>query len=192
MPKAAAKLLLVVLFAVGCQKQPQRILAAPPPTPAAQPAPPAEVLPPPQVDAPSPPAPTLPPVAGTEVPPPPSAPARVKPKRPASARKETPPPVADTPAPAPASAPAPQLGEVISPQRKRRLDADVDRAIHNAQTSLQSLTGKNLSAQQQVAAAQAASFLRQAAEARPQDLASARSLAQRAEVIARDLAKTVK
>jgi hypothetical protein len=81
---------------------------------------------------------------------------------------------------------------VISPQLKHRMDAEIDRAVHNAQMSLQSLTGKNLSAQQQLAAAQAGSFLRQAVEIRKQDLSSARSLAQRAEVIARDLAKSVR
>jgi len=196
MPKAGAKLLIVALLSIGCHKQPQRILVAAPPAPAARPAPPLELPPPPPVDAPDAPATTLPPATPVVVPQPPPAPVKAKAKRNAPAKKETPTLAAGAsepaPEPAPSLAPAPELGEVISPQLKHRMDAEIDRAVHNAQMSLQSLTGKNLSAQQQLAAAQAGSFLRQAVEMRKQDLSSARSLAQRAEVIARDLAKSVR
>ena len=113
-------------------------------------------------------------------------------------KKETQPPAVEaveTPTPAAPSAPPPdlpQLGEILSPQDTRRLNADLDRAMRNAKASLQSVKGKVLNAQQETAAEQAASFLRQAAEMRLHDLPSACSLAQRAEVIARDLARTVK
>jgi len=194
MPKAAAKLLVSVLLLAGCHKQPQRVMVAPPPVPAAQPAPPAELPPPPQVDTPAPPAPNLP-QPSAQVPPAPPAPAPVKANRRARVKKENPPPAVEaveTPAPAAPAPDPPQLGEVLSPQDARRLNADLDRAVRNANASLQSVTGKVLNAQQETAAAQAASFLRQAAEMRLHDLPSARSLAQRAEVIARDLARSVK
>jgi hypothetical protein len=195
MPKAAPKLLLSVLLTIGCQKQPQRVFVAAPPVPSAQPAvpPSVEASPPPQVNTPTPQATPLPPVAPADVPPAPPLPARAKTKRPAPAKKETPIVVSPDPAePSPTPVPAPQLSEVISPQRRRGMDADIDKAIHSAQINLQAVAGKNLTAQQTAAAAQAASFLRQAVEVRSQDLSAARSLAQRAEVIARDLAKTVK
>ncbi len=198
MPRAIAELtLLSVLLLAGCQKQPQRVLIAPPPpAPAARPAPPAELPPPPKVDTPEQPTATLPADATTEVPPAPSTPEAPKAKRRSRSKKEnsaTPP--AATEAPAPLVAPAqdpPQLGEVLSQQDMRRMNADLDRAIRNAQAILRSLTGKILTAQQQSAATQIMSFLRQAVEVRSQDLASARSLAQRAEVIARDLANSVR
>jgi hypothetical protein len=196
MPKAGVKLLVAALLSIGCQKPPQRIFVAAPPAPAAQSAPPLEPPPPPPVDAAVASAPTLPPATPVVVPQPPPAPVKAKAKRNAPAKKETPTLAASAPEPAPepdpSVAPAPQLGEVISPQLKHRMDTDIDRAVHNAQMSLQSLTGKSLSARQQVAAAQARSFLRQAVEMRNHDLSSARSLAQRAEVIARDLARSVK
>ncbi|HME06516.1 MAG TPA: hypothetical protein VKG25_05670 [Bryobacteraceae bacterium] len=195
MHKAIAELLLgSVLLLAGCHKQPQRVLVVPPPAPAARPAPPADLPPPPQVETPAQPAATLPP-ATAEVPPAPPAPAAPKAKRPSRSKRDNSPAPAVVEAPAPAVAPAPdppQLGEVLSQQDMRRMNADLDRAMRNAQAVLRSLTGKVLTAQQQAAAEQAASFLRQAVEVRSQDLASARSLAQRAEVIARDLASSVR
>ena len=188
---------LLALLA-GCHKQPQRVLLAPPAQPAASttgPAMPAELPPPPQVDTATQPAATLPPIPTATTPPPPAAPLPTKAVRPTRViKKENSPALAvDPPTPVPALVPpAPQLGEILAPQDKRRLNADIDRAMRNAEASLNSVSGKALNAQQQGAAAQAASFLRQAVEIRDQDLSSARSLAQRAEVIAGDLARSVK
>lgn len=198
MSKATTELVLAILLLAGCHKQPHRILLAPPAQPAASttgPAMPAELPPPPQVDTATQPAATLPPIPTATTPPPPAAPLPTKAVKPTRViKKENSPALAvDPPVPVPAPVPpAPQLGEILAPQDKRRLNADIDRAMRNAEASLNSVSGKALNGQQQGAAAQAASFLRQAVEIRDQDLSSARSLAQRAEVIAGDLARSVK
>jgi hypothetical protein len=192
MPRAFPEALVFVVFLMGgCHKPPQRVLVPPPPAPMARPQAPPELPQPPQVDTRTSTPSTLP-AATAEVPAPPP-PAPVKVKRPPRRTPTPPPPVIAAPAqPSDPTPEAPQLGQILSPQEVRQLNADIERSAQVTQSSLQSLSGKNLNAQQQAAASQAQSFLKQAMEIRSSDLPSARSLAQRAEVVARDLAASVR
>lgn len=104
------------------------------------------------------------------------------------APKETapPPPEASVPAVATA-APAPKLGQMLTPEESRdhlkRLDTTVDR-VKAAMTSIQA---KGLSEDQKEVVGRIRSFLAQAEQAREQDLVSAVNLAERADLLSRDL-----
>ena len=61
------------------------------------------------------------------------------------------------------------------------------RSLSRAQASLNSIGARRLSTDQQSVRDQARNFLQQAQELRKSDLTAAKSLAQRAEILARDL-----
>lgn len=100
-----------------------------------------------------------------------------------------------TAAPAPAAAdpatPAPKLGDVLTADQQRQYDASIDQSLAHAQSSLDRIKEHRLTAAQADEAEQVASFMKQAQAARASDLAGAKSLAERAEVLAKDLAAAV-
>jgi hypothetical protein len=122
-------------------------------------------------------------------PPQPSAAAK-KPTRSAPAPAPSPAPSA-SPSPAPAS-PAPKLGDILTPDEQKQYNASVDESLSHAQNSLNSLRGRQLSKDQQAQVEQIQNFMQQAQKTRASDLAGAKSLAERAEVLAKDLAANVR
>jgi hypothetical protein len=121
--------------------------------------------------------------------PPQPTPAVKKPARSAAAPASTAPP-APTPAataPAPA-APPPKLGDVLTPDEQRQYSAAIDQSLAHAQTSLNSIGGQQLNKEQQAELEQIQGFMQRARATRESDPAGAKSLSQRAEVLARDLA----
>jgi hypothetical protein len=118
---------------------------------------------------------------------PPPAPAAKKPARPAPAPAATlpAPPPAGPPAPA---APAPKLGDVLTADEQQKYTAAIDQSLSKAQTSLNAIGARQLNKDQQADVEQIRNFIKQAETARSSDPAGAKSLAERAEVLARDLA----
>jgi len=120
--------------------------------------------------------------------PPQPAPAVKKPTRPAAAPAPAPAPATPV-APAPA-APAPKLGDILTPDEQRQYSASIDQSLAHAQASLSSIGSRQLTKDQQAEAEQIRNFIQQAQDTRSSDPAGAKSLAERAEVLARDLAAT--
>jgi hypothetical protein len=121
--------------------------------------------------------------------PPQPAPASKKPVRSATAPAPTPAPAATTPAtPAATPAPAPKLGDILTPDEQRQYSAAIDQSLAHAQTSLNAIGGRQLNKDQQTQVEQVRNFMQQAQSTRASDPAGAKSLAERAEVLARDLA----
>ena len=103
-------------------------------------------------------------------------------------------PAAVTPAPlqpaTPAATPAPKLGDVLTPDEVRQYNAAIDVSLSHAQASLNAIQGRQLTKDQQAEVEQIRNFMQQAEASRNSDPAGAKSLAQRAEVLARDLTAT--
>ena len=170
----AAVSLGVALALAGCGKKKQAPIPTPPaPLPARQPAPP---------------------------PPPPSAPEQKPADRqpsvtpPAPTRHHTRPspmPVQPAPAPAPPPAPTPAappvLGTILPPERRQTLNREIDRSLERARRNLSALAGKNPDATARQTARRVESLIQQAQTARASDLEASRSLAERAELLSRDL-----
>jgi len=109
------------------------------------------------------------------------------------ARSATAPPPSTSPAPATAptpAAPPPKLGDVLTPDEQKQYSASIDQSLAHAQTSLKSIGGRQLNKDQQAEVEQIRNFMQQAQETRSRDPSGAKSLAERAEVLARDLAAT--
>jgi len=83
--------------------------------------------------------------------------------------------------------PQPKLGDVLPASQQRQLNAAIDQSLARAQASLNSIGGRQLPSDQQAVLDQVRNFIRQAQELRRSDLTAAKSLAARAEVLARDL-----
>lgn len=113
-------------------------------------------------------------------------------KKPAPSPSATAP--AGNPAPStpvsPAPAPAPKLGDILTPDAQKQYNASIDQSLSHAQTSLNSIGGRQLNKDQRAEVEQIRNFMQQAQTARASDPAGAKSLAERAEVLARDLAAT--
>lgn len=199
----AALLLASALGAVesSCHK---RQVAIPLPSIPAQPAvtEPPSASPPPDTTqaAPPPPAPDLTPApASPAVPPAPTPPAVSPAPAPAArrpARPTTPPsPIAPAPAVSPdqpaSPAPPPRLGDVLSADQQRQLNGAIDQSLARAQASLNAVGNRQLSKDQQAVVEQVRNFMQQAQKLRGSNLAAAKSLAERAEVLARDLAASL-
>jgi hypothetical protein len=127
----------------------------------------------------------------------PPQPAAKKPARSAAAPATAPAtnPAISAPAPAPAvpsapPAPAPKLGDVLTPDERKQYSASIDQSLSHAQTSLNSIAGRQLNKDQQAEVEQIRNFMQQAQGSRGSDPGGAKSLAERAEVLARDLAAT--
>jgi hypothetical protein len=110
-----------------------------------------------------------------------------KPARSVTAPAANPAPPTSAPSVAP-PAPAPKLGDILKPDEEKQYSASIDLSLSHAQASLNSIGGRQLSKDQQAEVEQIRNFIRQAQATRVSDPAGARSLAARAEVLARDLA----
>lgn len=172
--------LLLMLSSTGCTwfgrkpkvaatpPQPHPVVTAPPvTTPEPEPAQQPQVQPEPPQQVPTP-APAQP------------QPAPVPPK---------PKPVVPTPKPpAPAPAPAPpSFGQILSPQQQTELRNSYQQNAQFARQVLGQVKGRALSREQAETANRIRSFLSQADEAQAKDPATAAQLAQRAQILARDL-----
>ncbi len=76
---------------------------------------------------------------------------------------------------------------MLSPAEQRDLNQAIDQSIARANRNLASLAAYKLTAAQQETALRVRTFLKQAQAARASDLEAARSLAERADLLSRDL-----
>ncbi len=106
-----------------------------------------------------------------------------------TAPKPVPQPVAPAPPPAPA-APL-QLGAMLTPEQRRALVEAIDASAARARHNLSVISIYHLTPSQTETANQIRSFLRQAQATRDSDPEAARSLAERADLLSRDLLKSV-
>jgi len=198
MSRWIGSLLLIGLLPAAtssCHKRQVLIPATTPaPAPAAAPAPPpavraTEEIPPPPTIAPS----TETPQPESVIPNPPPAPppAAPKPTRRNTQRPAAPAAPAAT-APAQPAAPAPQLGIILTPEQQRQYNSDIDQSLQRADASLKSIGNRQLSNEQQASLDEARNFIRQAQATRASDLPAALRLAERADVLARNLASSLR
>lgn len=92
--------------------------------------------------------------------------------------------------PAAAAAPPPlipKLEVILTAEERKEYDKRLDGAVDRAKVSLAAMQGKSLSGEQKEAVGRIQSFLAQAEQARQRDLVSAVSLAERADLLSRDL-----
>jgi len=85
----------------------------------------------------------------------------------------------------------PQLEQILSPEQQQAYNDEIDRNISRAQRTVSALNGRRLSGEQQTYLDRIRTFLQQASEARKSDLFRARNLAERASLLADDLAKSL-
>ena len=172
-----------------------RVPSAPVPAPPAaesplepQPSPePKPLPPPPEVEPP--PVTSLPPAPPEAMPPtvhpsPPSQPARHRPT-------EQPPPQEPPPQQEPAGPVAiPQLTQLLTPEQERRYNNEIDESLSRVYRNLEILSGRRLDEEQKTVLSRIQAFVRQTIETRGEDLVTARSLAARADLLARELERT--
>jgi hypothetical protein len=112
-----------------------------------------------------------------------------KPRRSASQPVQPPP---AQPAPAPPPGPAPQLRPILTASQTQELERSINDRVSRAQGILKSLESRRLSSSQAALAGQIRTFVAQAEDARKMDLLRANNLAERAEVLATDLAQQMR
>ena len=174
--RAPSLAVLLAAFEPGCNK---RHVAAPvPPTPA-----PAETVAPqtPSTLAPSP-APSPPAQTPQPQSPPQSPPASTQ-------RRPTRPSEPGNPG---QPNQAPRLGDILTPEQERQFNSEIDQSLARTQSSLEAIGNRKLTTEQQGVVAQIRSFVQQAQTTRKSNLPAARSLAERADVLARDLAGSLR
>ncbi len=176
----------------GCLFPKKKPTPAPAPLPPPKPtrAPKPEPLPPPpKVEAQAPPLSTVPaPPEGIDTPePPPQHPRR--PRRPTATppAQTAPEPPPQQPAPEP-----PKLVQLLTPDEQRRYQGELDAYLRSADAILASAAMRSLDTQQADLVVRIRAFAQQAREARDTDLMTARNLAQRADILARDLQRTLR
>jgi len=81
---------------------------------------------------------------------------------------------------------------MATPEQERELNAQIDQSLSSAAAVLRGVQNRSLTREQESAVAQVQSFIRQAREIRVSDLPAARSLAQRAAILAGDLAASLR
>jgi len=112
------------------------------------------------------------------------------PKHPSHPSNPAPVPAAQTPAPAPAD--PPRLGDILTPEQQHEHNTAIDLSLAHAQASLGFITTRQLTKEQEATVAEIQNFIQQAQEKRKDDLAAARSLAERAEVLSHDLVASLR
>ena len=80
----------------------------------------------------------------------------------------------------------------VTPDQQRQYNSAIDRSLASAQHSLGTAARHKLNRDQQSVVAQVQQFMQQAQQARQSDLAAAKSLAERAEVLAGDLVRSLR
>jgi hypothetical protein len=101
-------------------------------------------------------------------------------------------PVATAPKPLPAPvegppAQPPKLAQILTPEESRRNTQELEQYLGNVKRALSTVQGKNLTPEQRDIAKLVETFLKQAEQAREQDLVTAVNLARRADLLAKDL-----
>jgi hypothetical protein len=94
--------------------------------------------------------------------------------------------------PPPPTAPAPQLRPILTPSQTQELERTITDRVSRAQGILRSLDSGRFSRSQRASASQIQTFIDQAEQARKTDLLRANNLAERAEVLALDLAQQLR
>lgn len=102
-----------------------------------------------------------------------------------------PPPPEPAPAPEPPPPPVPELAQILTVQQQQEYNQAIDRSIYRAQRNLAALGGRRLNPEQSLAVERIKTFVQQALEARKTDLIRAKSLAERADVLAEDLLRSI-
>ena len=130
------------------------------------------------------------PVAPTPVAAESAAPVTSPPSPPAHAPQPQPP----SPAAPPQAAhpPAPHLSEILTTDQQKQYNSAIDQSLARTQTSLGAIAKHSLTKEQQAVVVQIQNFVQQAQTARISNLPAARSLADRADVLARDLAGSLR
>lgn len=105
----------------------------------------------------------------------------------APAAQTAPEPPPQQPAPEP-----PKLVQLLTPAEQRRYQGELDAYLRSADAILASVAMRSLDTQQADLVVRIRSFSQQARDAREADLMTARNLAQRADVLARDLQRTLR
>jgi type IV secretory pathway VirB10-like protein len=99
-----------------------------------------------------------------------------------------PPQPAAQPKPQP-SAPPPQLGEILSPERRRQYEAEYAQSLSRARSALRQASGKSLSQTQRETVERIKTFIQQAEASKGKDIATALQLVRRADLLGQDLLK---
>ncbi len=119
------------------------------------------------------------------MPAPPPRPKRVRAKpRPAEAAGE---PAPRTEGATPEAAAVPQLTQMLSDEERWRYSKEIDDGLVRVNEILKKVEGRPLSEEQTLVLNRVRAFLRQVSETRKTDLVTARSLLERAELLAADL-----
>ncbi|MCC7174549.1 MAG: hypothetical protein IT159_05075 [Bryobacterales bacterium] len=186
---AVAVLLLLLPVATSCRKKRPipKPFQLPPQAAPAKPAPPPPLERPPVIAPAEPVAGQIPAPEAQPLPPPPAPPKKKAP----SAGAQVPAVSAEPPVPPPA-APTPQLRPILSAGQKQELERLFNERLKRTQGLLASIGSRQLSAEQNDVVQQIRTFLKQAEESREADLLRANNLAERAEVLAQDLAKRLR
>lgn len=114
------------------------------------------------------------------------------PRRPVAS---APPVTSETPAqPEAPAAPVPQLGQMLSQDQRQKYSQLIEQAIKRAQERLEVVVANpsRLNEEQRATIKRVRAFIRQAEDAKAQDLTIAKNLADRALLLAEDLAKNFK
>jgi len=195
---ATVLMALLVSAASSCQKKQVAVPVASEPTPApAAEAPHQQPAAPPQpvtTPAPATPATAAPPAPRDETQyqqnkPPDQPPPPKHASHPAGA---PPAPAAQPPPPSTAPPDPPRLGDILTPDQQRQYNTAIDVSLAHAQASLGFISTRQLTREQQSTVAEIQNFIRQAQEKRKDELAAAKSLAERAEVLSHDLVASLR
>jgi hypothetical protein len=79
------------------------------------------------------------------------------------------------------------LVDIVSPEQQRQLNAAIDASLSHAQASLAAIANREANKEQQAEMDQVRKMIQQAQASRQSDLPGAKSLAERAEILAKDL-----
>lgn len=101
------------------------------------------------------------------------------------AKPETEVPKAETPAV------SPQLEVILTPEQNRDYSKRIDSALDRARSAVQLIQAKSLNSAQKDTVSRIQSFITQAEQARVQDLVSSLSLAERADLLSKDLLERI-
>jgi len=163
--------------------------------PVPKPAPPPNqdpMPPPPTVEAQTPPLSTVPASPQEiDVPVPPPRQAQ-RPKRPPPATAQ--PAAHDTPqsAPQPPAPEPPKLVQLLTADEQRRYQGELEQYLRNAEAIIAQASTRSLDAQQSDMVIRIRAFTQQARDQKDTDLTTARNLAQRADVLAKDLQRSLR
>jgi hypothetical protein len=112
------------------------------------------------------------------------------PRRPESRRE-----VAVKPEPepeAPKALPVPRLTQLLTPEEERKYNQEIDTSLDRARQNAALIAQRPLKPEQQIVLERVHAFLQQTVETRKLDLVTAHSLAQRADLLARDLERSTR